>query len=91
MASAFTYYGTTAQVREYLQHSLDNKYQSMVDQMTPEWRNAVVYVLSRSKSQTYLNSMYKGYEAGLLPFVDPASVLAGSDDFSSLIDQLCAQ
>ncbi len=87
----FRYYGNTEQVLAYLKSGLGDNYQTMIDAMSPEWRNAVYYVLSRSKSQLYLNAMLKGYEAGILSSVDPASVLAGSDEFSTKIDQLCAQ
>ncbi len=90
MTSAFVNYGTETQVREYLESALDNQYQTMIDQMTPEWRNAVVYVLGRSKSQMYLNSMYQAYEGNVLHRINPSSVLAGTNQFSMEVDQLCA-
>ncbi len=85
------YYGTNDEVLKYLKNSLNNEYHSMIDEMTPEWRNATVYVLSRSKYQLYLNALHKGYEAKILNRVDPASVLYGSEPFIKEIDQLCSQ
>ncbi len=90
MTSAFMYYGTNDEVLKYLKNSLNNEYHSMIDEMTPEWRNATVYVLSRSKYQLYLNALHKGYEAKILNRVDPASVLYGSGPFTEEIDQQCA-
>jgi hypothetical protein len=89
MTSAFNYYGTEDQVLTYLKSTLDNQYQAMIDHMTPEWRNAVVYVLGRSKSQQYLASMYQAYEGNVLHRINPSSVLAGVNDFSMQVDQLC--
>ncbi len=91
MTSAFIYYGTTEEVLTYLKNKLDNQYHTMIDQMSPEWRNAVVYVLSRSKSQIYLNAMYNGYESGILNRVDPALVLYGTNEFSTKIEELTSE
>jgi hypothetical protein len=90
MTSAFDNYGTEAQVLTYLKSTLENQYQTMIDHMTPEWRKAVVYVLGRSKSRMYLDSMYQAYEGNILDRISPSSVLAGTDHFSMEVDQLCA-
>ncbi len=91
MSSAFTYYGSPEQVLDYLHHTIsDNRYQTMINQMSPEWRNAVVYVLGRSKSQLYLESMFQAYEAEILDRMNPESVKSGVNDFAMQVNQLCA-
>jgi hypothetical protein len=86
MSSAFQYYGQPEEVLDYLHKTIsDNQYQRMITQMSPEWRNAVVYVLGRSKSSFYLSAMYKAYEAGILNTISPDSVFAGSSDFEETV------
>ncbi len=86
------YYGSPEEVLNYLVNTIsDNRFQTMINQMTPEWMNAVVYVLGRSKSQLYLETMFQAHEAGILDKMNPESVKAGSEYFSMQVDQLCAQ
>ncbi len=84
------YYGTNADLAA-LQNAVGNEYQVMVAQMSYEWRVAVYYVMSRSNRELYLDAMLKAYKAGVLGLIDPNQVLAGSEHFVSLVDQLSAQ
>ncbi len=86
MISAFQYYGSSEDVlREVKYRVSDNKYQSMLEQMTPEWRNAVMYVLGRTNVQIYIDGMYEAFEAGNLTKIAPESVKAGSSEFINII------
>jgi hypothetical protein len=87
MSSAFNYYGSPEEVLNYLSNTVtDNRYQTMITQMSSEWRNAVVYVLGRSKSQLYLEMMFQAHEAAILSVIDPETVKGGTEHFTTVVN-----
>lgn len=93
MASAFMYNGPKDLIYSYLKSHLSEQYHTMIDCMSPEWRNAVVYVMGRSKSSSYLTDMMRAYDAGVLDKISPDTVKSGSGEggFGSAVDVAIAE
>lgn len=93
MSSPFVNYGSNQEVLTYLLEKFtdNNKFQTMINHLTPEWRNAMVYVFGRPKSkmQLYFDSMYKAYEAGKINQINVEDIKYGSLHFVTVVNQLC--
>ncbi len=93
MTSAFQIYGNTTEVHSYLRSQFSGRpeYLQMIDVISPEWRNAIVYVLARSNRLIYISEIYRAYISGVLEKIDPEFVKAGTDAFMQTVNQHVCQ
>jgi hypothetical protein len=93
MASAFDPYGKSDDIHNYLRNKYAKtpEYSQMIDDISPEWRDALIYVMARSKRNEYMSAIYRAYQYNVLQYIDPETVKAGTSELVRLVDTLSSQ